>query len=252
MPAAKASPKVWRAAILATAAEAALATTSLIKDRNSGKSVKADWSIRFSDRNWELTIKGSVGDNAYRYTLAGFLWGDDNEDWLVSYSGIGSNGQEPIFISGKAIWKYDAKLSDHVAMDFDNVVKFGEHSTWGWVKGAEIFVGGTIGGAAGVITVGGTPAAIIVGVAGAIGGAAALVDLSNVVKEFVESEDPVPPKELPKTPPVPEKEQILPPTKDKIVIAVSKELVQGTGPDEKLFLAGSFKGSSGTGALFER
>jgi hypothetical protein len=37
-------------------------------------------------------------------------------------------------------------------MDFHLVTKFGDHSYWGWMLGAEIVVGGTVGGAGAVAT----------------------------------------------------------------------------------------------------
>jgi hypothetical protein len=245
---AEVTPEVRRVASLTTATEAALATTSLIKDRGLGKPLQAEWSITFSDRNWVLNIKSPE----FGYTMAGFLWGGDTEDWVI-YSGLGSTGKEPIFISGKAVWKYDGK--DWTSMNFDNVVKFGENSFWGWTKGAEVLVGGTIGAAGGII-VGGTlgpTGAVIVGLAGAIGGGSGAVTISEVVRDLVESPDPVIPAPTPKPPPVPQKEQSLPATKNMIVVAVLKDgRIQGTGPDETLFLSGSHKERSGTGSIGER
>jgi hypothetical protein len=148
--AAPAAPDLRRTAIVSTAAEVAMATTSFLKDRNPGKSLKTEWSIRLSDRNWVLSIKGTIGDQGYWYTISGFLWGDESEDWLVTFSGLGSSS-EPIFVSGKALWRYDAGLADHTAMSFEQVVKLGENSAWGWVRGSEIIIGGTLGGAGGVI-----------------------------------------------------------------------------------------------------
>ena len=68
-----------RAAILSTAAEVALATSSFLKDRNPGKAVHGDWFITFSTRNWVFTLKGDGkgegGGKSYNFTVAGFLWG---------------------------------------------------------------------------------------------------------------------------------------------------------------------------------
>jgi hypothetical protein len=241
-----------RAAILSTAAEAALATSSFLKDRNPGKSVKGDWSITFSTRNWVLTLKGGGGSESYNYTVAGFLWGDDNEDWLITYSGLGSIGSEPIFISGKALWRYDVALADHVGMSFEHTTKFGENSKWGWMRGSEIVFGGTLGAVGGVIVVAGTPAAIILGIGGAVGGAASAVTLSDVAKEFFETPNPPPPPAVPKPPVFPKSNEKISPGKDRIIIAISRETIGGTGPGEELALSGSYKVGTGTGVIFER
>jgi hypothetical protein len=193
-----------RAAIVTTAAEVALATTSFLKDRNPNKSVKTEWSIRVSDRNWVLSINGSVGDQNYGYTVAGFLWGGESEDWLVTYSGLG-NSTEPIFLSGKALWRYDANIGDHATMSFEQAVKFGENSYWGWMRGSEIIIGGALGGAGGVIVAVRTPAAVLTGLVGAMGGAASAVALSDVAKEFLEAHDPPAPPPAPKPPNIPKK-----------------------------------------------
>lgn len=248
---AEVSPEVRRAAALTTAAEAALTTTSLLKDRNPWKATKAGWSIRFSDRNWVLTIRG--GGDEFFYTMTGFIWGGDTEDWLVSYSGLGTNGKESIFINGKGVWKYDRKLADHTTMDFDNIVKFGENSSWGWTRGAQVVVGGAIGTAAGILAGGagaGPAGAIVLGIGGAMGGISGAVTISDLVKEFVESRDPVPPTTPPKVPSIPQNEQLLPPAKDMIVVAVLKDgTIRGTGPNETLSLSGSFKEGNGTGII---
>lgn len=249
--AAEVTPEVRRTATLATAAEAALSTASYIKNRNAEKPAKAGWSINFSERNFVFHMKDAYGGS---YTITGFLWGGDKEDWLITFSGTGYTGKEPIFINGKAVWKYDATLSDHPRIDFENVVKFGLNSVWGWIKGAEIVVGGGIGGGGGAIA--GVPAGpggmVLVGLAGAIGGAAGAVDLSNVAKEeLTETKDPAPPP-APKPPAIPQKEQELHPADGTIIIAVSKGVVIGNGPTKAMFLSGTFKDGSGTGNLGER
>src|SRR5262249_49160896 len=73
--AAPAASDLRKTAIVSTAAEVALATASFLKDHNPNKSLKTEWSIKVSDRNWVLSIKGSVGDQGYWYTVSGFLWG---------------------------------------------------------------------------------------------------------------------------------------------------------------------------------
>jgi hypothetical protein len=222
-----------------------------LKDRNPNKSIKSEWSINASDRSWILAIKGSVGDQGYQYTVSGFLWGEEREDWLITYAGLGSTA-ERIFITGKALWKYDPKLSDHTTMSFEQVVKFGENSVWGWVRGSELVVGGTIGAAGGVIVAVGTPAAVILGVGGAIAGAGSAATLSDVAKEFLESHEPPPPPIAPKLPNIPKNDEKITPRKGQIAISVSQEVVFGHGPTEGLYIDGSFKGGAGTGVILER
>jgi hypothetical protein len=159
--------EIYKAAILATAAEVALATAVLVGEQ-SKKLFASQWFITASDRTWVAQVKGE-----YNYSVSGFLWGGDHDNWEVTYSGRGYGGGQPISVNGKAEWQYDEKLQDHTSMKLDHIVKFGENSTWGWIRGSEIIVGGTLGGVAGVIVTAGTPAAIIVGVSGAVGGAAA-------------------------------------------------------------------------------
>jgi hypothetical protein len=194
----------------------------------------------------------------FRYRLSGYLWGEDNANWLVSFAGSGGIvGKEPIYINGKAEWLYDSKISDHATMNFYNVVKFGDHSTWGWIVGSEIIVGGGIGGGGAVagLTIGtggvGTAAAVLIGARAALAGAGAAVSLSNASKTFWEKLTP--PPEPPPSLPIPQKEEKFEPAKDKIVVAISKEgRVMGIGADGTLVLSGSVSGDVGTGALLAR
>ncbi len=54
-------------------------------------------------------------------------------------------GDEQIHDHGRTIWPRGSS-SDY---EFQHVMEFGSHSLWGWMKGAEIVVGGTIGAFAG-------------------------------------------------------------------------------------------------------
>jgi hypothetical protein len=141
------------------------------------------------------------------------------------------------------------------ALVFTALVLFAIPEYWALKYGGPMLVGGIIGAAGGII-VGGTlgpGGAVIVGLAGAIGGGSGAVTISEVVRDLVESPEPVAPAATPKPPPVPQKEQILPPAKNMIVVAVLKDgRIQGTGPDETLFLSGSYKEKSGTGIIGER
>jgi len=185
-----------------------------------------------------------AGDQ-FRFVLSGYLWGDDRTQWVASFAGVGN-------INGKSDWLYDWE-SSALTMNFHNLVKFGENSTWGWVRGAEIIVGGTIGAGGGIVVSSPTIVGIFFGgAAGGLGGAASAVALSDVAKSMIESDTPVVPPEFPKRPPVPQNEQKLEPQDGRIIIAISKEEVEGSGPDRVLGLSGSLKGNSGTGVLFIR
>lgn len=242
--AAAADPEeIYKVTNLATATEVVLATAALIGMQNK-KLFEGQWIIRASDRSWVAQAKG-----AYEYSVGGFLWGGDSENWEVTYSGRGYGASQSISVNGKAEWLYDEKLHDHVGMKIDHIVKFGENSTWGWIRGSEIIVGGALGGVSGVIAAAGTPAAIILGVAGAIGGAASTVTLSDVASEFVDSHEPTPPK-IPSPPPLPQRDQQLSPKKDQLVVAVSSDQIFGRGLG--LSMDGSRKADSGTGSITPR
>jgi hypothetical protein len=256
---AHASPEGRRAAVISTASEAVWATAALIKDR-SGKFEKAGWSINFSDRNWVLTADGYSGSGEFHFTVSGFLWGDENDDWLVTYSGGGRIGNEPLNINGKALWKYDAKTSDHGAMEFYNATKFGENSVWGWVVGTELVVGGTVGYVGAVVAVNvatagvGLPASIIIGVNGAIAGSVGVATLSTFVKDLINSEGTVPSSPAPAPSPAAPNNGPLSPSKDEVVIAVSNKegRVVAIGPEGSVVVSGLLKENTGTGSVSSR
>lgn len=238
-----ASPDTMRAAILDTAAEAALATASLSKEGNVDSSIKSEFRILLSERSWVISVKGGLGNNPIEYGIRGFLWGDDGQDRLVTYVGTGSIANVPLQINGTAMWKYDSKLSKYTAMNIDNVVKIGEHSVWGWIKGSEIVVGGTLGAATGAESI---PTLII----GAGAGAEAVVFISDTTREVVESLNSTPkPPANPPAPSVPEKGQSPPSKDDQIVVAVSEEAITGWGPNRDLTLSGSVNRDAGAGFL---
>jgi hypothetical protein len=225
LPRAADAADAWRTIITGTAVEAALLTASLLQEQFN-KPIDSKFNIVVSDRSWTMEIKGGLNGNEVRLFFRGFLWGSENEDMLVSYSGAGmSNG--PISINGKALWKYDKKQADHIAMEIDNIVKFGEHTVWGWVKGGEIVVGGALGVVGGIIAAGGpTPGAIVTGILGAAAGAESVVFLSNTARELKESFDPAAPA-IPAAPTIPEKGQPISPEKGRLIVAVSKEISKG-------------------------
>jgi hypothetical protein len=237
-----------RFAVLTTAMEAALATTSLIRDRTASSLESVSWHLQFSDRHWVLELKGS----SFGCQLSGYLWGEDNADWLVSFAGSGGMfGKEPIYVNGKAEWLYDRISADHPAMNFYNAVKFGENSLWGWVVGSELIVGGAVGGLIGFASTAATgPLAVLVGIQTAISGAAGMWAISNGVSSLLQSDTPVSAPAPPSRPPVPQKDEKLEPQKGKILIALTSEKVAGSGPADHIDLSGTFSGNNtGTGTI---
>jgi hypothetical protein len=250
--------EIERAAVLSTAMEAVLATSTLVKDTRPGGLEKLSWSIRLSDRNWRLTLTGRIGADEVRFAQTGYLWGNEDADWLASFAGAGVIGKEPIYINGKADWLHD-RVSDHRAMNFYNLVKFGDNSHWSWIVAAEAIFGGVVsaGGAIAGIVVAtggvGLPVAILVGAAAAVNGAPAMVSLSKEIKSAFESEIPVAPPPLPNRPSIPQRDQKTEPGQGNIVIVVSKDgPVLGINGDGSLDLNGKITGNAGTGVIFPR
>lgn len=260
-----ASPETQRAIIVSTAIEAVLATGSLANDRGPGKIKELKWSVEYTERNWTAALEGKIQDDEFKVAISGYLWGEENATWLVGYSGSGTKGKEPVLVHGQAIWRYDRDRKDHTTMDFRHVVKFGTNSIWGWVVGAEIIVGGTIGGAGAIVgstaASGGTalPAAPIIGVVGAMTGAGVMISISaNAKSIFTNPASPPNPPPLPQRPAAPKPGQSLSPDKEKIYVAVGKDgQVWGSGPDDTLVITGRLdngtsKDGSGTGSIFAR
>jgi hypothetical protein len=253
-PAARANAsEAQKYALLITAMESALTTTSLMRDRSSDGFETVSWSIGYSERNWTLRLNGMMAGNEVRATISGYLWGEDNADWLGAYAGLGIGSKEPISINGKAEWLYDSMIKDHAAMNIQSSVKFGQNSGWGWVVGSELIIGAALGGStAFMATAVSGPGAVFVGILGAMSGAGSAAALSDRVKLLLESDTPVPPPALPNRPQVPQKDEKLEPRNDRIIVALSKEgKIIGAGP-ETLALSGSFSGNTGTGTIFAR
>ena len=145
-----ASTELRKAANLTTIVEAALSAVSLIQDRNIGRFEALSWSADYSERDWVFRAKGSIDGKDVTLTMVGYLWGQDEESWNISYAGQGSLGDEAILISGQADWHFDIEVSGYRHMDFRQVMKFGDNSYWGWVIGAEFIGGGVIGAGAAI------------------------------------------------------------------------------------------------------
>jgi hypothetical protein len=55
----------------------------------------------------------------------------------------------------------------------------------------------------------------------------------------------------PNPPAVPKSNDNISPSKGELLISVSTEKIEGSWPDEKIGLSGSYKGDQGTGTIFE-
>ena len=186
--------------------------------------------------------------------VTGYLWGEEKENWLMTYSAQGKFGDEPVRLYGKVSWPYNEKVADHTDFDFQQTTKFGEHSVWGWVIGSETVVGGTIvaGGAiatAEIVTSGlATITAGWIGAAGFVTGSTALLGASAAVKELLKSDSPPPPPPTPVRPNVP-KGKKLSPSKGAIYTGVSYDGFITGSFDEALFISGKFDGNTASGVV---
>lgn len=249
---ASASSEMQRAVILTTMTESALASVSLIQKRLGGKLQGFSWSATYSDRDLVFSGSGIIGEQKVSFTSSGYLWGEEKQNLLFSYSGIGYAGKDPLRINGKSDWPFDVKSSDYLTMDFQQAIKLGDNSFWGWVVGSEIIVGGVIGAGGAIATsavaTGGVAlgAAIWIGAAGGATVATAFVSASETVKNLTESHEPVAPPPKPDRFKVPTEPGVLKPADGLIYTAISKEgKIQGSGPEQNLVLYGTYDAKNG-------
>jgi hypothetical protein len=235
-------------AIQLAIAEAVLATNSQLSDRAGSPIKEMSWSAEQNGRAWSLWMKGSSGKGPIQVGMSGFLWGDEADDWTMTYFGGGQSGGEPIQISGKLDWPFDKASADRLGTNFKQVTKFGEHSVWAWVVGTEVIVGATVGGIAGVVvSAAAPPLTIVVGLAGALATASAAATVSNTVRSAIESDKPTAPPAPPPAP-TPSKEERLKPEAGTLIAAISKEgKVLGSGPDATYAITGTWKGNTMSG-----
>jgi hypothetical protein len=237
---------IQKAAIQLTIPELVLATSSQLSDR-AGWVKDVSWAADLNDKSWSVKMNGYSDKGQFDIAMAGFLWGNEAGDWVVNYSGSGQMASEPIQISGKMEWPYNKERSDRLGANFSQVTKFGEHSTWAWIVGSEVIVGGVIGGGAGIaVSAAAPPLTILVGLGGALTGANAAINLSNTIRSVTESDQPTtPPQPALPIPPTPGKNEDLTPKDGMLYAAITKEgNVLGSGPDPKYTLVGTNKDTS--------
>src|SRR5436190_19356944 len=76
-----------KAAVLATAVEAALAVIAQLQDSGEGLIGKWDWNLRYSPNSWSLTLSGRGKKGNVNVSLKGTLSGAPSSDMKGNYSG---------------------------------------------------------------------------------------------------------------------------------------------------------------------
>ena len=255
-----ASPEVRKAAALTTATEAVLASIALVQDRiGFGDSGEFTWSMTYSERDWTLRLAGTIGERTVDLAFTGYVWGGDQESLVVAFSAVGAleaDTSESVTVHGRADWEFDSESSDYRNMNFREVAKFGENTIWGWVIGAEVLVGGTIGAGAAVVGTSAATGGAALGAApwiaagGFLGGSSALISASSAAKSMLESDEPVAAPSLPNRPQPPESGTELLPEPGTILTAVSGDgQVWGSGPNGVHVLKGSHKEAQAEGTV---
>ena len=171
------------------------------------------WSGVYSNDSWNYVGSGNFADQILNLQYSGARSGADGSDITINFTGSGNIGSQPLQFTGSALWKYDTSLDDYVYMNFEQLAKIGPNSLWGWVIGAETFVGvgaGVVSGlvAGGSITIGtggtGAPAGLLAGLKTGfiVGGAATAGSLgASVAVKTLLQEDTPPAKPADQTPP---------------------------------------------------
>lgn len=235
-----ASPEFRKAAILSTMTEAALSTLSLMQDHLGGDVQGFSWSATYSSRDFTFYGRGVIGKQKVSFAMSGYIWGNDKQDLLITYSGTGESDKERISLNGRADLPFDKDNVDHMTMDFSQVMKFGENSHWGWVKGSEILIGGTLGAGAALTIAGASTGGVAligslsIGGMGAATGADLFLSLSkSVVSPLTESHEPVDPPSQPERPSSPGEDNPIKLAPGQILTAVFKDgRLSGYGPSE--------------------
>ena len=216
---------------LGEAATSAFVSMGMARPTPGGQTLS--WLGTYSDSGWTYSTSGFLDGLPLDLSYGGTLSGTSGHDIVVSFTGAGNWGSDPITIQGKTTWYYDAALNDYFRMDFQQLTEIGTHSLWGWVVGGEIVVGGGLGAAGGIVA--GAPlspaGSAVVGAAGALAGAGSAATLSEVIAS-VFSGDPAPPKPTTPTPPAdPHTPQNIYPSEDRADSANSPDgrfVVQNT------------------------
>lgn len=245
--AATAQDRARSAANLTTITEAALSSISLVSTHVQNKDFSDfSWSANLSERNWIFNGQGKLDGREIKFTMSGYLWGMDKEDWNITYSGLGNLGDESIFISGRSDWILDNETLDYHDMNFRQVMKFGENSWWASVAGAEVLFGGVIGAGSAIagasVATGGLALGLAgwIGAGGAVAGSTALISASDTITSHMETEVP-PTPQIPSRPSLPQPNEKLVPRAGKSLTAIADNTEMfGSSPDGIYALVGKY------------
>jgi hypothetical protein len=141
---------VFEAMNIITMLEASTSALTTLSDVKNSTDFNASWDGTFSNSGWTYSLLGNFDGNPLNLNYVGTLNGDFGENIVVSFTGNGNLGSEPLNIGGQMTWLYDSTLDDYLEMDFEQLTKIGENSLWGWVVGAEIGLGVATGVAVGI------------------------------------------------------------------------------------------------------
>ena len=188
---------------LHTMLEATTSVLTTLADRDTG-AIQQDisWAGTFDDTGWTYSGSGVFSGDPLTLNYVGSLSGQNGQDIVVSFTGTGFIGLEPLTMTGESRWFYDALTGDYLAFEFKHLTKIGQNSLWGWVLGGEIVAGvgaGVVVGA-GLATVIG-PGGVVPGVAAGTAATGVLVGISAGAQSLLVEDAGPPPEPDPPTPP---------------------------------------------------
>jgi hypothetical protein len=157
-----------------------------------------NWSSAYSASGWSCSLSGVLNDKDLNLSMSGSLVGNQGEDIVVSFSGIGSWGIEPIEITeGETSWFYDSENNDYINFDFQQLLHLGSESDRAWSTGLDWGGGATLGAIAGACALlpFGPITAAGGGVIGAIMGGEAAASLSKRAQSWFLSPPPAIPED---------------------------------------------------------
>lgn len=234
--------------VVSSFSELTLAFARAIEQRTNEPLTQLTWQTSFSNENFKIEAAGEAASGGFSLELSGYLWRAENGNATIVYIGTGEVSGEPMSMSGRAEWIFESEIQSHNLLDIELVTKFGENSTWTWFKGAEVVVGGLIGGAGAVgattlSTLGaGVVASPWAALAGFLGGSAAAISLSNEFNGEADSEAPAPePQELPEPPQPPEPNTAIAIGEGLMIVAVGADnRIFGATSEGRYLLQGSY------------
>lgn len=244
---------------LLTIGESAYATAALLHDFTDREMRSVSWQAGYTENTWTLTASGESPSWFFFLEIEGTLQEAQNDTWSIQFTGNGRiNDEIPLVVSGRSellLLERTDGVPDFSEMQFEQMIRIGENSLWGWIKGSELIFGAVLGGAGAVLAApvtGGT--SLLVGLAGAVAGAGGAATLSNEVRtEFFESEEAVPSPEVPKLPEEPQVNEPIEVGEDQIMIAVmlSDEIIVGSAQGGRVRITGDISRSdrSATGSV---